>query len=86
MKIIDITGNIYTGMWSMGPPFPEYELKETETPEWLEYKVYSEIFDGLFEPLFDIYTWLPLKLLFGQGIVWLAPKGVILWKGLKDNF
>jgi len=48
MKIIDITGNIYTGMWSMGPPFPEYELKETPTPEWLEYKVYSEIFDGLF--------------------------------------
>jgi kynurenine formamidase len=48
MKIIDITGNIYTGMWSMGPPFPEYGLKETETPEWLEYKVYSEIFEGLF--------------------------------------
>ena len=48
MKIIDISGNIYTGMWSMGPPFPEFELKETETPEWLEYKVYSEIFDGLF--------------------------------------
>jgi len=48
MRIIDITGNIYTGMWSMGPPFPEYELKETATPDWLQYKIYSEVFDGLF--------------------------------------
>ena len=46
----------------------------------------SEIFNGLFEPLFDVYGWLPLKLLFGQGIVWLALKGIILRKGLKDNF
>jgi arylformamidase len=32
----------------MGPPCPEYELKEIPTPDWLEYKVYSEVFDGLF--------------------------------------
>jgi hypothetical protein len=30
---------------------------------------------------FDIYGWLPLKLGFDQGIVWLVLKGIILWKG-----
>ena len=48
MKIIDITGIIYTGMWNLGPPFPDFELEETKTPDWLEYKVYSEEFTGMF--------------------------------------
>ena len=47
MKIIDITGLIYTGMWDYGPPFPSYQLKEIPNPEWLSYKVYMEEFAGL---------------------------------------
>ena len=48
MKIIDITGTMYTNMWTYGPPFPNFEIKEAETPEWLENKVYGEVFNGMF--------------------------------------
>lgn len=47
MKEIDITGPIYTGMWSMGPPFPKFELKSIKQPEWLEDKVFNEEFKGI---------------------------------------
>ena len=47
MKIIDITGSIYTGMWNLEPPFPEFKLVEMQQPEWVSTKVYTEIFNGM---------------------------------------
>jgi kynurenine formamidase len=47
MKIIDITGPIYTGMWSYGPPFPRFELGRVPQPEWLEYPMYTEELRGM---------------------------------------
>ena len=47
MKIIDITGRIHDGMWSYGFPFPDYKMSALPQPEWVETKVYCEIFEGL---------------------------------------
>ena len=41
MKIIDITGPIYNGMWSYGPPYPEVRIEEIPIPEWIPYPTYS---------------------------------------------
>ena len=30
-QLIDASGPIYEGMWSYGPPFPEFKLIELET-------------------------------------------------------
>ncbi|MGM0367772.1 MAG: cyclase family protein [Actinomycetota bacterium] len=46
MKIIDASGPIYEGMWSYGPPFPEFKLKELEHPDWVEFNAYSQDFEG----------------------------------------
>ncbi len=46
-KIIDITGEIYSGMWSYGFPFPEVEIKPLSEIDWVKYKIYAEVFDGL---------------------------------------
>ena len=46
-KITDITGPIHDGMWSYGPPFPEYRLKQLEQPAWVPYKVNCELYEGL---------------------------------------
>ena len=46
-KIIDITGEIYSGMWSYGFPFPEVEIKPLAEIDWVKYKIYAEVFEGL---------------------------------------
>ncbi len=46
-KITDITGTIHTGMWHYEEPFPEYSLEPIAQPEWLEYPVYMENFNGM---------------------------------------
>ncbi|MBN2073533.1 MAG: cyclase family protein [Actinobacteria bacterium] len=46
MKIIDASGPIYEGMWSYGPPFPEFKLVEIESPEWVDFTAYSQAFEG----------------------------------------
>lgn len=46
-KIIDITGEIYTGMWSYGSPFPQVSVKPLAEVDWVKYKIYAEVFEGL---------------------------------------
>ncbi len=47
MKIIDVTGQITDNMWNYEYPFPKYNIKPLPQPEWVDTKVYCEIFDGL---------------------------------------
>jgi len=47
MRIIDITGEIYQGMWNYEPPFPKVKIKPLPEVPWVETKVYCEIFEGL---------------------------------------
>ncbi|MBN1298690.1 MAG: cyclase family protein [Actinobacteria bacterium] len=47
MKIIDLSGPIYTGMWSYGPPFPEFKLVDIKEPDWVEsFSPKSQAFEG----------------------------------------
>jgi kynurenine formamidase len=46
MKLIDASGPIHDGMWSYGPPFPEFKLVEIEHPEWVDFTAYSQKFEG----------------------------------------
>jgi kynurenine formamidase len=41
MRIIDISGPIYSGMWHYPPPYPEVTIEEIPPPEWLAYPTYS---------------------------------------------
>ncbi len=41
LKVIDITGPIYPGMWSYGPPYPPVEVELLPSPEWVPYRTYS---------------------------------------------
>jgi len=47
MRITDITGEIRDGMSGLPFPFPEFHLAEVPQPEWVDGKVYCEIFEGL---------------------------------------
>ena len=47
MKIYDVTGKISRGIWSYGDPFPEYEMRPLPQPEWVETRVWCDIFDGM---------------------------------------
>ena len=47
MKIYDITGRIAKGIWSYGPPFPDFEMRPLPQPEWVENRVWCDIFDGM---------------------------------------
>jgi len=47
MKIIDITGEIYTGMWSYGSPFPEINVRPLGEVGFVKYKIYAEVFEGM---------------------------------------
>jgi kynurenine formamidase len=47
MKIIDLSGTIHTGMWSYGPPYPNFELEPIPQPDWVEQPVYMENFKGM---------------------------------------
>ncbi len=46
MKIVDASGPIYNGMWSYGPPFPNFKLIELEKPKLKEFTAHSQGFDG----------------------------------------
>lgn len=47
MKLIDLSGPIYTGMWSYGDPFPEFKLVDIKEPEWVkEFSPKSQAFEG----------------------------------------
>ncbi len=49
MKLIDLSGPIYTGMWTYGPPFPEYELVDIKEPDWVEsFSPKSQAFKGFY--------------------------------------
>ncbi len=47
MKVTDLTGEIYEGMWNYEPPFPPFHLKPLPEVPWVKQKVYCEIFEGL---------------------------------------
>jgi len=46
VKIIDASGPIYDGMWSYGPPFPDFKLVELENPDWVDFSAFSQAFEG----------------------------------------
>jgi arylformamidase len=58
MKIIDASGRIYEGMWGYGPPFPDFKLVDIELPDWVDYKSYSQAFEG-FHMLTGTYMVMP---------------------------
>jgi len=41
MKVLDLTGPIYSGMWTYGPPYPPVEVELLPPPEWVPYPTYS---------------------------------------------
>lgn len=45
--MIDITGEIYDGMWGYEFPFPDVHIRPLPEVPWVSTKVYCEIFDGL---------------------------------------
>ncbi|MBE6671352.1 MAG: cyclase family protein [Ruminococcaceae bacterium] len=47
MKIIDVTGQIRNDMWNYEYPFPKYQTKPLPQPEWVDTKIYCEIFEGM---------------------------------------
>ena len=47
MKLIDLSGPIYTGMWSYGDPFPQFKLVDIKEPGWVEtFTPKSQAFEG----------------------------------------
>lgn len=47
MKIHDITGKISKGIWSYGFPFPDFDMRPLPQPEWVQTRVWCDIFDGM---------------------------------------
>lgn len=45
-RIIDITGQIHTGMWSYGFPYPEITVRPMTKVDWVEYNTHAEVIDG----------------------------------------
>jgi len=41
MRVIDVTGPIYHGMWTYGPPYPDVVVEEIPSPRWVPYETYS---------------------------------------------
>ncbi len=48
MKVIDASGRIFEGMWGYGPPFPDFKLVDIDLPDWVDYKSYSQAFEGFY--------------------------------------
>lgn len=44
--LIDASGPIYEGMWSYGPPFKPFKLRELEKPDWVDFRAYAQEFEG----------------------------------------
>lgn len=47
MIITDVTGKIENGMWNYEAPFPQFNLKPLPQPEWVDIRVWCEIFEGI---------------------------------------
>ncbi|MBQ9545183.1 MAG: cyclase family protein [Clostridia bacterium] len=47
MKLTDVTGKIKNGMWSYGPPFPEYKRTLLTQPDWVTARVWCDVFNGM---------------------------------------
>lgn len=47
MRIIDITGTIYEGMWNYEKPFPKFKMEPLGEVEWAKAEVFCEIFKGM---------------------------------------
>lgn len=47
LEIIDLTGEIKTGMWHYEAPFTEFSLQPLPEVPWVKGRVYCEIFQGL---------------------------------------
>lgn len=45
-RIIDITGEIHTGMWSYGFPYPEVTVRPMTKVDWVEYSTHAEVIEG----------------------------------------
>ncbi len=45
-RIIDITGEIHTGMWSYGFPYPEVTVRPLAAVEWVDYNTHAEVIEG----------------------------------------
>lgn len=45
MRIIDVTGPMYQGMWTYGPPYPDVIVEEIAQPDFVEYPTYSWRFE-----------------------------------------
>ncbi|MEG2939513.1 MAG: cyclase family protein [Oscillospiraceae bacterium] len=45
--MIDISGQIYNGMWNYEAPFPRVNIRPLPRVSWVETPVYCDIFDGL---------------------------------------
>jgi arylformamidase len=45
MKITDITGPMYNGMWTYGPPYPKVVVEEIPQPDFIQYPTYSWRFE-----------------------------------------
>lgn len=45
MRIVDVTGPMYDGMWSYGPPYPDVVVEEIPQPEFIQYPTYSWRFE-----------------------------------------
>ena len=47
MQLIDISGPIYTGMWSYEAPYPKVRIEPLSQPHWVNTPVYSSVISGL---------------------------------------
>jgi kynurenine formamidase len=47
MQLLDITGPIYTGMWSYEAPYPKVKIEPIPQPQWVKTPVYSSQITGL---------------------------------------
>ena len=45
-RIIDITGEIHTGMWSYGFPYPEITVSPMTKVDWVAYNTHAEVIEG----------------------------------------
>jgi kynurenine formamidase len=45
MRVFDLTGPIYQGMWTYGPPYPEVVVEEIPQPDFIAHATYSWRFE-----------------------------------------
>jgi arylformamidase len=45
MRITDLTGPIYDGMWTYGPPYPDVVVEEIPQPDFIAHATYSWRFE-----------------------------------------